>query len=140
MLMRTLLLVAAFACASGLADTYPSRPITVVVPFPAGGPTDAIVRLLGERMRLSLGQPLVVEYVTGAAGTIGLGRVARAAPDGYTVIFGHTGTHVLSGAFYALGFDLMKDFAARSGQSPSSSRSRARRTRRSARACRYGRR
>jgi len=114
MLMRTLLLVAAFACASGLAgaaDTYPSRPITVVVPFPAGGPTDAIVRLLGERMRLSLGQPLVVEYVTGAAGTIGLGRVARAAPDGYTVIFGHTGTHVLSGAFYALGFDLMKDFA-----------------------------
>jgi tripartite-type tricarboxylate transporter receptor subunit TctC len=82
-----------------------------VVPFPAGGPTDAIVRLLGERMRLSLGQPLVVEYVTGAAGTIGLARVARAAPDGYTVIFGHTGTHVLSGAFYPLGFDLMKDFA-----------------------------
>src|SRR5499426_411093 len=116
MLMRTLLLVAAFACASGLAcaaDSYPSRPITVVVPFPAGGPTDAIVRLLGERMRLSLGQPLVVEYVTGAAGTIGLGlgRVARAAPDGYTVIFGHTGTHVHAGIFYALPFDLVKDFA-----------------------------
>jgi tripartite-type tricarboxylate transporter receptor subunit TctC len=117
--MRKLLLVAALAGlpAIGLPslgnanDVYPSRPITVVVPFPAGGPTDAIVRLLGERMRVSLGQPLVVEYVTGAAGTIGLTRVARAAPDGYTIIFGHTGTHVLSGAFYALPFDLMKDFA-----------------------------
>lgn len=112
--MRKLLLIAAFACISGLAhanDIYPSRPITVVVPFPAGGPTDAIVRLMSERMRQSLGQPLVVEYVTGAAGTIGLTRVARAAPDGYTVIFGHTGTHVHSGLFYALPFDLVKDFA-----------------------------
>src|SRR5215813_10748287 len=112
--MRKLLLVAALACVSGLAcaaDSYPSRPVTVVVPFPAGGPTDAIVRLLGERMRVSLGQPLIVEYVSGAAGTVGLGRVARAAPDGYTIIFGHTGTHVLSGATYTLGFDLVKDFA-----------------------------
>jgi tripartite-type tricarboxylate transporter receptor subunit TctC len=64
------------------AQAYPSRPIVAVVPFTAGGPTDALVRTLGERMRTSLGQPLVVENVTGAAGTIGVGRVARAAPDG----------------------------------------------------------
>ena len=93
------------------AQTYPSRPITVIVPFPAGGPTDAVVRILGERMRVSLGQPLVVEYVTGASGTIGLTRAARAAPDGYTVIFGHWGTHVMSGALFPLSFDLVKDFA-----------------------------
>src|SRR5262245_62192409 len=98
--MRKLLLVAALAAlpaagGSGVVsanDTYPSRPITVVVPFPAGGPTDAIVRLMGERMRQSLGQPLVVEYVNGAAGTIGLTRVARAEQHGYSEIFGHPGT------------------------------------------------
>jgi len=99
------------ALAPASAETFPSRPITVIVPFPPGGPTDAIVRLMSERMRVSLGQPLIVEYVSGAAGTVGLGRVARAAPDGYTIIFGHTGTHVLSGATYTLGFDLVKDFA-----------------------------
>jgi tripartite-type tricarboxylate transporter receptor subunit TctC len=116
--MRKMMVAAAFAlfaaaspAAAGAADTFPSRPITVVNPFPPGGPTDAIVRIVSERMRASLGQPLVVEYVTGASGTVGLARVARAAPDGYTVIFGHTGTHVLTGATYALGFDLMKDFA-----------------------------
>ena len=78
------------------------EPITVVVPFPAGGPTDAIVRIMGERMRLSLGQPLIVEYVTGASGTIGLGRVARAAPDGYTMLIGHLGTNVIVPALAAL--------------------------------------
>jgi tripartite-type tricarboxylate transporter receptor subunit TctC len=93
------------------AETYPSRPITVIVPFPAGGPTDAIVRVLGERMRVSLGQPLVVEYVTGASGTIGLTRAARAAPDGHTVIFGHWGTHVMSGAVFPLTIDVVNDFA-----------------------------
>jgi tripartite-type tricarboxylate transporter receptor subunit TctC len=110
-------LAAALACAmvaavgSAASQTFPSRPITVIVPFPAGGPTDAIVRVLGERMRVSLGQPLVVEYVTGASGTIGLTRASRAAPDGHTVIFGHWGTHVMSGAVYPLSFDLVKDFA-----------------------------
>jgi tripartite-type tricarboxylate transporter receptor subunit TctC len=74
---------------SASAEVYPSRPITIVVPFTAGGPTDALVRTLSERMQHSLGQPLVVENVTGAAGTIGVGRVARAAPDGYTVSVGH---------------------------------------------------
>ena len=66
--------------ASAGAQTYPVRPITIVVPFPPGGPTDAVVRILGERMRVSLGQPLVVEYVSGAAGSLGVGRVARATP------------------------------------------------------------
>src|SRR3954470_2646423 len=109
MFAATLALIAQVS--PGTAETFPSRPITVIIPFPPGGPTDAIVRLVSERMRASLGQPLVVEYVTGAAGTVGLARVARAAPDGYTIIFGHTGTHVLTGATYALGFDLVKDFA-----------------------------
>jgi hypothetical protein len=74
-----------------------------------GGPTDALVRTLSERMRASLGQPLIVENVTGAAGTIGVGRVARAAPDGYTVSVGHWSTHVINGALYPLPFDLLKD-------------------------------
>src|SRR5262245_13212354 len=113
--MRRLAMALAGAAVATLgaaaAETYPSRPITVIVPFPAGGPTDAIVRVLGERMRVSLGQPMVVEYVTGASGTIGLARAARAAPDGYTVIFGHWGTHVMSGAVFPLTFDLVRDFA-----------------------------
>jgi tripartite-type tricarboxylate transporter receptor subunit TctC len=71
------------------AQSYPSRPITIVVPFPAGGPTDALARVLAERMKGALGQSVIVENPTGAAGTIGTGRVARAAPDGYTVILGH---------------------------------------------------
>lgn len=100
-----------FNLAGAAAQDYPSRPITVVVPFPAGGPTDAIIRNLGDRMRVSLGQPLVVEYVTGAGGTVGTGRVARAAPDGYTIICGHFGTHATNGAVYSLPFDLVKDFA-----------------------------
>jgi tripartite-type tricarboxylate transporter receptor subunit TctC len=105
--------LAATLAAAGIAhaQTYPARPITVVVPFPAGGPTDAIVRILGERMRVSLGQPLVVEYVTGAAGTIGTGRVARAAPDGYTMLIGHLATNVINAAFYPLSYDVVKDFA-----------------------------
>ena len=91
------------------AQVYPSRAITVVVPFSAGGPTDALVRTLGERMRISLGQPLIVENVTGAAGTIGVGRAARAAPDGYTISIGHWSTHVINGALYPLSFDLLHD-------------------------------
>jgi tripartite-type tricarboxylate transporter receptor subunit TctC len=92
-----------------IAQGYPTRPIVVVVPFSAGGPTDALMRVLGERMRASLGQPLLVENVTGAAGTIGVARVARATPNGYTLSVGHWSTHVVNGAIYPLTFDLLKD-------------------------------
>src|SRR5215470_2516751 len=80
------------------AQVYPSRPITMVVPLAAGGPLDTIARILAEPMRASLGQPVIVENVTGAAGTVGTGRVARAAPDGYTFGMGFLGTLVLNGA------------------------------------------
>ena len=93
-----------------VADDYPSRPITIVVPYPAGGPTDTLARVLGERMKQSLGQTVIVENPTGAAGTIGTGRVARSAPDGYTLILGHWQTHVINGATYNLNFDVVKDF------------------------------
>src|SRR6266702_6354171 len=96
--------------ASAQADTYPSRPITIVVPFPAGGPTDTLARILAERMTVTLGQSVIVENPTGAAGTIGTGRVARSAPDGYTTILGHWQTHVINGATYTLSFDVVKDF------------------------------
>jgi tripartite-type tricarboxylate transporter receptor subunit TctC len=92
------------------ADVYPSRPITMVVPFPAGGPSDTIARIVSERMSTTLAQPIVIENVTGAAGTIGAGRVARASPDGYTLCLGFLGTHVLNGAIYALQYDVVKDF------------------------------
>jgi tripartite-type tricarboxylate transporter receptor subunit TctC len=104
-----LLALLLYGMASATAQTYPSRPIVVVVPFTAGGPTDALMRVLGERMRVSLGQPLVVENATGAAGTIGVGRVVRATPNGYTLSVGHWSTHVVNGAIYPLGFDLLKD-------------------------------
>ena len=97
-------------CALASAQTFPSRPITIIVPFAAGGPTDALARIIGERMRQSLGQPIVVEDVTGAGGTIGVGRAVHAAPDGYTLSIGHLGTHVINGAIYPLNFDLVKDF------------------------------
>jgi tripartite-type tricarboxylate transporter receptor subunit TctC len=91
---------------------YPSRPITMVVPFAAGGPTDVIGRVLAERMRNSLGQTIIVENTTGAGGTIGAGRLARAAPDGYTIGIGQNSSHVITGATYAnLPYDLLKDFA-----------------------------
>jgi tripartite-type tricarboxylate transporter receptor subunit TctC len=92
------------------AQTYPSRPITMVVPFAPGGATDVIGRMIAERMTSSLGQPVIVEDVTGAGGTIAIGRVARAAPDGYTLSFGNNASHVLAGAIYALKYDLLNDF------------------------------
>jgi len=92
------------------AQTYPSRPITIVVPFSAGGSTDVIARIVAERMRGSLGQPVVIENVGGANGNIGVGRVAHAPPDGYTLGIGQWGTHVVNGAVYALPYDLLKDF------------------------------
>ena len=95
---------------SAQAQPYPSRPVTFVVPFAAGGPTDTLARILTERMRVPLGQTVIIENATGAAGSIGVGRVARAAPDGYTVSIGHWSTHVVNGAIYALPYDLLADF------------------------------
>ena len=92
------------------AEAFPSRPITVVVPFPAGGPSDTLVRIMGEQMRGVLGQVVIVENVAGASGSIGVGRVARAAPDGYTLILGSWVTHVVNGAVYALKYDVLNDF------------------------------
>src|SRR5215471_6807778 len=103
-------LIATIAFAShAFADNYPSRPVTVVVPFSAGGPSDAMMRILGERMKLSLGEAILVENVTGAGGSIGVGRVVHSPPDGYTVGFGHLGTNVANGAIYKLGYDLVGD-------------------------------
>jgi len=92
------------------AQNYPTRPITFNVPFAAGGPADAMARVMGERMCVALGQPILIENVVGAAGSIGVGRVAHAPPDGYTVSVGHWSTHVVNGAIYDLSYDLLKDF------------------------------
>jgi tripartite-type tricarboxylate transporter receptor subunit TctC len=94
---------------SARADDFPSHPITIMVPFAAGGPSDAMARILGDRMKTVLGQPLVIENVTGAGGSIGVGRVVRSPADGYTIGFGHLGTHVANGAVYKLGYDLVAD-------------------------------
>src|SRR5690348_3143943 len=93
------------------AQTYPSRPITMVVPFPPGGLTDVLGRVLADGMQTSLGQSVVVENVGGASGSIGTGRVARATPDGYTLVLGIWNTHVANGATYNLDYDVLKDFA-----------------------------
>ena len=108
---RTILagVIVALGLAGAQAQSYPSRPITIIVPFAAGGPTDVIGRALAEKMRATLGQPVLIENVTGAGGSIGVGRAARAAPDGYTISLGHTGTHVVNGAIYPLKFDLLAD-------------------------------
>jgi len=91
------------------AQSFPNRPLTIIVPYPPGGPTDTIARLLAERMRGSLGQPVVIENVSGAGGNIGVGRVAKAPGDGYTLSIGHWGSHVVNGAVYTLPFDLLTD-------------------------------
>ena len=93
-----------------MAQNYPSRPITIVVPFGPGGATDVIGRIMADRMRALLRQPVIIENVTGAAGSIGAGRVARAQPDGYMLDVGQWSTHVTNGAIYALPYDLLKDF------------------------------
>jgi tripartite-type tricarboxylate transporter receptor subunit TctC len=92
------------------AQTYPTRPVTIVVAFGAGGPSDVIARILADSMRSSLGQPVIVENVAGASGTIGVGRVARATPDGYTAVLGNWATHVLNGPMFTLPYDLIGDF------------------------------
>jgi tripartite-type tricarboxylate transporter receptor subunit TctC len=94
------------------AQTYPNRPISMIVAYPAGGPNDAIGRVVAERMRASLGQAVIVENVSGANGNIGAGRVARAKPDGYTIESGSISNHMLNGAFYSLPYDVLNDFAA----------------------------
>ncbi len=92
------------------AETYPSRVITIVVPYPAGGPTDTIARILAEKMQVTLGQSVIIENISGAGGSIGVGRVAHAAPDGYTVSIGHVQTHVLNAATMNLPYDVVNDF------------------------------
>src|SRR5262249_55685961 len=93
------------------AQAFPSRPVTLVVPVPAGGALDTNARLIAEGIRPTLGQPVVIENVTGASGSIGTGRVARAEPDGYTLIYGANVTHVLNAAVYNLNYDVVGDFA-----------------------------
>ncbi|WP_454628112.1 tripartite tricarboxylate transporter substrate binding protein BugD [Bradyrhizobium cenepequi] len=94
---------------AAVAQPYPSHPITIIVPFSAGGPSDAMARILAERMKASLGETLLIENVTGAGGSIGVGRAVRSPADGYTISFGHLGTHVANGAVYKLGYDLVAD-------------------------------
>jgi tripartite-type tricarboxylate transporter receptor subunit TctC len=91
------------------AQTYPSHPVTMIVPFPAGGATDTLARYLAEQMRPILGQPIIIENIGGAAGSIGVGRAVRSPPDGYTLSIGTSTTHMLTGGLYALSFDLLKD-------------------------------
>jgi tripartite-type tricarboxylate transporter receptor subunit TctC len=115
--MRTFILSLAVAFLTSLvniftaaAQIYPSRPITMIVPFAPGGPTDFMARLIAEAMRSSLGQAVVIENVVGADGSVGTGKVARAAPDGYTLSFGTVVSHVFNGAAYRLEYDVLNDF------------------------------
>jgi tripartite-type tricarboxylate transporter receptor subunit TctC len=94
---------------AAVAQSYPSRPITMIVPFPPGGATDAIARILNERLRAALGQTVIIENIGGAGGSIGVGRVVRAAPDGYTLNLGQLGSHVMNGAALTLPYDLIND-------------------------------
>ena len=110
--MRKLVLAVFAALAftgSAVAQNFPSRPVTIIVPFSAGGPSDAMARILAERMKVSLGETVLVENVTGAGGSIGVGRAVKSPADGYTISFGHLGTHVANGAIYKLGYDLVAD-------------------------------
>src|SRR6185436_399241 len=110
--MRKILLAVFAMLALGgaaAAQNFPSRPITVIVPFSAGGPSDAMARILAERMKVTLGEAVLVENVTGAGGSVGVGRAVRSPPDGYTISFGHLGTHVANGAIYKLNYDLVAD-------------------------------
>jgi len=110
MLYIAIVAAALASVSTAQAQVYPSHPITMVVPLPAGSAFDVTARLLAERMQASLGQPVIVENQTGASGSIGTGRVARAAPDGYTICFGGVGTHVLNGAILNLPYDVQNDF------------------------------
>jgi tripartite-type tricarboxylate transporter receptor subunit TctC len=112
--MKALLVTSAFAialgiCSTATAQTYPVKPITIVVPFSAGGPTDTLARIMGDRMRKTLGQPILVDNTTGAGGSIGVAKVVRAPADGHMVSIGHWGTHVVNGAYYSLPYNLLTD-------------------------------
>jgi tripartite-type tricarboxylate transporter receptor subunit TctC len=111
--MRRMVMAALIAmlmpAGNAFADNFPSHPITIIVPFSAGGPSDAMMRIVAERMRATLGESLLIENVTGAGGSLGVGRTVRAAPDGYTIGFGHLGTNVANGVIYKLGYDLVAD-------------------------------
>ena len=100
------------AIGGALAQTYPARPIAMIVPFPPGGAVDPVARIIAERMKASLGQSIVIENISsGGNGVVGVGRVARAAPDGYTIGFGNWSTYVINGAIYDLPYDVLNDFA-----------------------------
>ena len=112
--MKAYLVVCAVAVSFGMvsvcsAQPWPTRQITIVVPFSAGGPTDTLARIMSEPMRRFLGQTIIVDNTTGAGGSIGVGRVVRSPPDGYTLSIGHWGTHVVNGAYYKLTYDLLTD-------------------------------
>src|SRR6266478_3786475 len=111
--MRKVLLAFAMvypALSAAAAQPYPSRPVTLIVPFGAGGPVDSVARILSDAMRTSLGQPVIIENVTGASGTIGVARAVRAPADGYTVSIGNWPSHIVNGAIYALPYDVRSDF------------------------------
>jgi tripartite-type tricarboxylate transporter receptor subunit TctC len=110
-MMRASIIALLLLCAATNASpqSYPSRPITMVVPYGPGGPADVLARMMAERMRTVLGQPVIVENVAGAAGTVGVSRVVRAAPDGYTLSYGNWGTHVLNGVIQKVGYDVLAD-------------------------------
>jgi tripartite-type tricarboxylate transporter receptor subunit TctC len=109
-LLSAFALVSVLALAQGAAaQTFPSRPVTMIVPYPPGGPTDTIGRILAERMRIPLGQPVIIENIGGAAGTLGTARAVRAAPDGHTINFGNIASHVFSSIVYKLKYDVLKD-------------------------------
>ncbi len=108
--LRSIAVAFAALALAAAAQTYPSHPITIVVPFAAGGPTDTIARIMGQRMSKSLGQPVVVENVAGAGGAIAGNKVAHSPPDGYTVAIGHVGTHVIAGAVQKTSYDVFNDF------------------------------
>jgi tripartite-type tricarboxylate transporter receptor subunit TctC len=114
--MRKVIALALAVLAAGTllavaAENYPSRTISIVVPYPAGGPTDTLARILAERLQGALGQSVIVENIGGAGGSIGVGRVAHAAPDGYTLSIGHTQTHVFNASILKLDYDVVNDFA-----------------------------
>jgi tripartite-type tricarboxylate transporter receptor subunit TctC len=109
MLRQALCCALALFVSQALGQSYPARPITLVNPFAAGGPVDAVARILSAPMSKSLGQPVLVDYAVGAAGTLGVGRVVRALPDGYTLSIGHWSTHVINAAIYPLQYDVLKD-------------------------------
>jgi len=109
-LVRVLTCISLLGIGAALAQPYPTRPVTLIVPYGAGGPLDTLTRIVSERMRIPLGRSLVIENVSGASGTVGVGRAVRAAPDGYTVSVGNWPTHVVNGAMFALPYDLLRDF------------------------------